>query len=185
MAYNGKIAEVVFVLMICASSAVGESVSIPTDTSLYPPPSSGSDIEVSFTEAANSSIPQQLHFDGSIYNSSFLNGANVSFWFDWIDSDGTAHTSQPEAFSLTPKLGSLYSHASEVFSRDLTIPYSPVEASIHFANQTSGSLDGSPVLVNGTLASVPEPAGIALALGALLIAVPNLRRHLSCRKIVS
>jgi hypothetical protein len=104
-------------------------------------------------------------------------GRAVSFWFDWTDSDGTAHTSQPEAFTLTPKLGSLYSHASEVFRRDLTIPYSPAEASIHFSNQTSGSLDGSPVLVRGTLASVPVPAGIALLIGTASFVLASLRRR--------
>src|SRR4029079_9523587 len=98
-------------------------------------------------------------------------------WFDWTDPDGTPHTSQPEAFTLTPIMGSLYSHSSEVFSRDFTIPYSPAEASIHFANQTSGSLDGSPVLVSGTLASVPEPAGIALLIGAAPIVSRSLRRR--------
>lgn len=179
MTYNNSaIALAVVFLMVCATSAVAGSVSVPTDTWLYPPAGTGpSDVEVSFTEAANSSIPQQLHFEGSINNSSFLNGANVSFWFDWTEADGATHTSQPEAFSLTPKLGSLYSHASEVFSRDFTIPYSPAEASIHFANQTSGSLDGSPVLVSGTLTSVPEPAGIALVTG-LLFFLPCLRGRL-------
>src|SRR5689334_14574223 len=126
---NSKIAVAVVFLFVCATSAMAESVSVLTDTWLYPPPGF-SDVEVSFTEAANSSIPQQLHFEGSIHNSSFLNGANVSFWFDWTDPDGTPHTSQPEAFTLTPIMGSLYSHSSEVFSRDFTIPYSPAEASI-------------------------------------------------------
>jgi hypothetical protein len=160
---NGKIAIAVCLLMICAASAVAESVSVPSDTWLYPPPGS-SDVEVSFAEAANSSIPQQLHFEGSIHNSSFLNGANVSFWFDWTDADGTTHTTDPEAFLLTPIMGTWTSHATEFFSRDLTIPYSPAEESIHFANQTSGSLDGSPVLVSGTLASVPEPSSLLLAI---------------------
>jgi hypothetical protein len=179
MAYNyDKMAMAVFVLMICASSAIGESVSVPTDTRLYPPPGSGpSDVEVSFVEAANSSIPQQLHFDGSIHNSSFLSGANVSFWFDWTDADGTTHTSDPEAFLLTPIMGTRTSHSSEFFSRDLAIPYSPAAASIHFANQTPSSLDGSPVLVSGTLASVPEPAGIALVLSVLLMVLPSLRQR--------
>jgi hypothetical protein len=177
MAYNrGKIATAISLLMLCAAPAWAESRPVPPDTWLYPP--GGSDVnsfELSFAPGANSAVPTQLHFDGSVQNSSFLNGANVSFWFDWTDTDGTAHTSDPEAFSLTPIMGTWTSHATEFFSRDVTIPYSPAEASIHFANETSSSLDGRPVLVTGVLSTVPEPVGIAIVLGLALISLPCLR----------
>jgi hypothetical protein len=175
MAYNNdKMAMAVFLLVICTSSVVAQSVTIPTDTPLYPASGGGpSSIEVSF--APDGTAPQLLHFEGSIHNPSFLNGVLVSFWFDWTDSDGTAHTSSPEAFSLTPIMGTLTSHPGESFGRDFTIPYSPAEVSVHFANETSNSQDDKPVLVSGTLASVPEPAGIALVLVVASMLLPSLR----------
>jgi hypothetical protein len=179
MAYNsGKIAMAVGLLMMITATATAESVTIPTDTQLYPASGGGpSSIEVSF--APDGTIPQLLHFEGSINNSSFSNGASISFWFDWTDADGTAHTSNPEAFSLTPIMGTWTSHPGESFSRDFTIPYSPAAVGVHFANQTAISQDGRPVLVNGTLASVPEPSGIALVLtfASMLLPSPRISRR--------
>src|SRR6476660_8593642 len=146
MAYNsGKIAMAVFLLVICALTATAESVTIPADTPLYPASGGGpSSIEVSF--APDGTIPQLLHFEGSVQNSSLVNGASVSFWFDWTDADGTTHTSDPESFALYPITGAHIGHTGEFFTQDFVIPYSPAAVSVHFANQTAISQDGRPVL---------------------------------------
>jgi hypothetical protein len=133
-----------------------------------------SSFELSFAQGADNAVPTQLTFDGSINNSSFFNPAQVSFWFDWTDADGTAHTSQPKAFSLTPIMGTLTSHSGETFSRDFLIPDSPAEVSVHLSNETAVSIDGRPVFVTGTLATVPEPAtGLFLMVASMVL--PSLR----------
>lgn len=178
MANNSSNMAIAFLLLIlCAVPLRAESQAVPPDTWLYPPGGSdASSFELLFAQAV-SNAPTQLLFDGSVQNSSFLNGANVSFWFDWSDADGTPHTTQPEAFTLTPIMGSLYRHSSEYFSRVFVIPYSPAEVSIYFANETATSLDGWPVLVAGTLTTVPEPV-TAILLSTASIALPfqRLRR---------
>lgn len=164
MAYDtGKTAIVVFLLTACASCAWAESQAVPADTWLYPPGgSAASSFELAFVHSADSAAPTRLRFDGSVQNSSFFNGANVTFWFDWTDSDGTTHTGTPEAVSLTPIMGTWTSHSSEFFSRELAIPYSPAELSVHFFNETANSIDGRPLLVTGVLATVPEPTAMVL-----------------------
>jgi len=172
---SGKIPIAFLLLMLCARSAGAESQAVPPDTWLYPPGEpEASSFELSFAQGA-SNASTHLFFDGRIHNSSFLNGANVSFWFDWTDANGTSHMSQPEEFLLTPIMGTWTSHSSEFFSREVMIPYSPAELSVHFANETAGSIDGKPVLVNGAVTTVPEPAGIAILFSIASMALPPLR----------
>jgi hypothetical protein len=150
-------------LAICALTARAESVVVPSDAQLFPP--GGADIssfDLSLPQAPDNSTPTQLLFDGSINNTSFFNGANISFWFDWTDTDGTTHTSLPESFTLTAIMGTLTSHAGESFTREFAIPYTPAEVGVHFANQTANSQDGKPVFVTGVFSAVPEPSGLIL-----------------------
>jgi hypothetical protein len=138
--------------MICARFAGGTSQTVPPETWLFPPGGTeASSFDLSFTQGMKTAVPTHLRFDGSIQNSSFFNGAQVSFWFGWTDSDGAPHASLPEAFTLTAIMGALTSHSFELFSRDFVIPYSLAEVSVQFANETANSLDGRPVLVTGWL----------------------------------
>jgi hypothetical protein len=174
---KGSIATIAFLLLgIGPRFACAESLVIPAETSIYPSPSAGaSSYELSFALAVNNAGPTQLYFDGSIVNPSFFNSQTISFWFDWTDIDRISHASEPESFTLDPHLGIWSSHSLEYLSREFTIPYSPAEVSIHFVNETTGSLDGQPALVSGTFSAVPEPASLALFIAATFMVLPNRR----------
>lgn len=158
--------------LLAISPLAATAATIPPDISIFPPGSidGPSSYELSFALEADSA-PTHLHFDGSVQNSSFANPANVSFWFDWTDTDGTTHTSDPESFALYPITGAHIGRSSEFFTQDFVIPYSPANVSVHFTNNTAISLDGRPVLVSGTFEAVPEPGSalfFAMALMGLL-----------------
>ncbi len=159
-----NIAFIAFYLLApCALFA--SSATVPPDTQLSRPGQGISTLDLSLNQPA-SNFPTVLSFDGDLENPSFFNPAQVSFWFDWTDPDGTTHTTAPESFSFTPIMGIAFSHSGEIFTRELTLPYSPPEVSVHFANVTANInetfVDNKPVFLTGTFATVPEPATVNL-----------------------